>query len=252
MDNTVDQILAGSVQDDAAQAQQDNTQPISTFMNDQKAQAQTEAQAPKEPGWIKQRVSAAVDKAVAEAEARVAARYEAMLAPMRESLMDREAQELVASGEFKTLERAKEYVRLKNGIPVTQDGVKTEPSAPARDAQGRFTKAEPPEKSNDPVTQARADLLARQAQKIMNAQGVDVMSAFKNDPNIQAKVLSGEWDFYDVAQEMTSRAGGRAPAPVYSPNGMGSPAGLSVASMTDEQFERLNQSLASGRRYDMR
>lgn len=249
MENTVEQILAGSVQDDAAQAQQENTQPLSEFMNEQKAQPQPEAPAPKEPGWIKQRVSAAVDKAVAEAEARVAARYEAMLAPMRESLMDREAQELFNSGEFKTLERAKEYVRLKNGVPVTQEASEPQKSAPERDAQGRFVKQEQPE---DPVTQAKADLLAKQAQKIMNTQGVDVMAAFQNDPNVQAKVLSGEWDFYDVAQELTGRAGRRAPTPVYSPNSAGNPAGLSVANMSDEQFDRLNQSLASGRRYDMR
>lgn len=251
MENTVEQILAGSVQDDAAQAQQENTQPLSEFMNEQKTQTQPEAPAPKEPGWIKQRVSAAVDKAVAEAEARVAARYEAMLAPMRESLMDREAQELFASGEFKTLERAKEYVRLKNGVPAQQESAKTEPqkSAPERDAQGRFVRQEQPD---DPVTQAKADLLARQAQKIMNTQGVDVMTAFQNDPDVQAKVLSGEWDFYDVAQELTGRAGRRAPAPVYSPNSAGNQAGLSVANMSDEQFDRLNQSLASGRRYDMR
>ena len=239
------------MQDDAAQAQQENTQPLSEFMNEQKTQTQPEAPAPKEPGWIKQRVSAAVDKAVAEAEARVAARYEAMLAPMRESLMDREAQELFASGEFKTLERAKEYVRLKNGVPAQQESAKTEPqkSAPERDAQGRFVRQEQPD---DPVTQAKADLLARQAQKIMNTQGVDVMTAFQNDPDVQAKVLSGEWDFYDVAQELTGRAGRRAPAPVYSPNSAGNQAGLSVANMSDEQFDRLNQSLASGRRYDMR
>ena len=249
MENTVEQILAGSVQDDAAQAQQENTQPLSEFMNEQKTQTQPEAPAPKEPGWIKQRVSAAVDKAVAEAEARVAARYEAMLAPMRESLMDREAQELFASGEFKTLERAKEYVRLKNGVPVTQEASEPQRSAPERDAQGRFVRQEQPD---DPVTQAKADLLAKQAQKIMNTQGVDVMAAFQNDPNVQAKVLSGEWDFYDVAQELTGRAGRRAPAPVYSPNSAGNQAGLSVANMSDEQFDRLNQSLASGRRYDMR
>lgn len=249
MENTVEQILAGSVQDDAAQAQQENTQPLSEFISEQKTQEQPEAPAPKEPGWIKQRVSAAVDKAVAEAEARVAARYEAMLAPMRESLMDREAQELFASGEFKTLERAKEYVRLKNGVPVTQEANEPQRSAPERDAQGRFVKQEQPE---DPVTQAKADLLAKQAQKIMNTQGVDVMAAFQSDPNVQAKVLSGEWDFYDVAQELTGRAGRRAPAPVYSPNSAGNPGGLSVANMSDEQFDRLNQSLASGRRYDMR
>ena len=76
MENTVEQILAGSVQDDAAQAQQENTQPLSEFMNEQKKQAQPEAPAPKEPGWIKQRVNAAVDKAVAEAEARGASAEE--------------------------------------------------------------------------------------------------------------------------------------------------------------------------------
>ena len=79
-------------------------------------------------------------------------------------------------------------------------------------------------------------------------------SDYKNERYKSDRIvmLSGEWDFYDVAQELIGRMGRRAPAPVYSPNSAGNQAGLSVANMSDEQFDRLNQSLASGRRYDMR
>lgn len=248
MENTVDMNL-GSVLDDAAQAQDGNFESLSAITEPQQ-KANPEPPAQSEPGWIKQRVNAAVNKAVAEAEARVAARYEAMLAPMRESMLDREAQDLVQSGEFKNLDRAKEYVRLKNGVQPTAPS--TEVQQPARDAQGRFTKQETTQKgSEDPVTKARADLLAKQAQKITNTRGVDVMQAFTNDSEIQQKVLSGEWDFYDVADYMVSDQR-KVPAPMRTPNGVGSRTSVSVRGMTNEQFRKLEENLASGSRYDLR
>lgn len=244
MENTVDMNL-GSVLDDAAQAQEGNLDSLSTITEpQQKANPDTPQN---EPGWIKQRVNAAVNKAVAEAEARVAARYEAMLAPMRESMLDREAQDLVQSGEFKSLDRAKEYVRLKSGAQPAQE------QTPARDAQGRFTKQQDaaPQNETDPVTKAKADMLAAQARKIVNARGIDVMEAFNSNPEIQQKVLSGEWDFYDVADHMAG--GGRTiPAPMRSPNGSSSRNSVTIRGMTEAQFKKLDESLAAGSRYDMR
>ena len=231
----VEMMLADGVQDDAAQT--DVGEPISELLNEQPAaeQQQQEATPQKEPGWIKQRIGKAVEKAVAEAEARVTAQYEAMLAPIRESVLDRQAEDLVKSGEFKSLETAKEYVRLKGGVvsaPAAEPD-QQKPTVQQRDEQGRFVS------NNDAMTHARADLLAKQAQKI-NA-----------DEYMKHRVLSGEWDFYDVAESMASPQH-NAPVPVRTSNGGTSPSAVSISGMTDDQFRRLQANLANGRIYDMR
>jgi len=246
MENTVDMMQPMNVQDDAAQVQ---GEALSTIIEETQAQANPEApEQRKEPGYIKQRVNAAVTKAVAEAEARIRAEYETMLAPIRESVLERQANDLVAQGEFKSLERAKEYLRLKGGMP-TEAPAQEKPAQPNRDAQCRFAPAAENGGEGDAVTRARADLLAKQAQKIKGTRGVDVMQMFNADDAVKQRVLSGEWDFYDVAEQM--QATRSVPSPMRTPNGS-SVSGVSIANMTDEQFERLQANLAAGRTYDMR
>ena len=238
-DITVDGILTESVQEDAAQAQGESLSTILEAAETADEPDQGEAPPAKEPGWIKGRINKAVQKAVAETEARITKQYEEMLAPIRESVLERQAQELVDAGEFKSLERAKEYISLKNGMPVQAK------EEPARDESGRFAKH-----SEDPVLSARADLLAKQAQKIKANRGLDVMAAFNEDPETKKKVLSGEWDFYDVADAL-SEEGHRPSSPVRSAN-RGAMGEVSISSMTKEQFKRLQENLSNGRRYDMR
>ena len=247
--NTVEQILTESVQDDAAQAQ---GEALSAIMTDESAQQQTQADdntpPTKEPGWIKGRINKAVEKAVAEAEARVRAEYEQMLAPIRESVLERQAQELVASGEFKTLAIAKEYLSLKGGMPAqATEQTEEQHTEQNRDQNGRF--ASRAKQGEDPELNARADILARQARKIKTNRGLDVMEAFNADPDIKQKVLSGEWDFYDVADSMGNQR--TVSAPARSANG-GGVSGVSIKNMSAEQFRKLNENLASGRRYDVR
>lgn len=240
IENTVD-FEQQSTPDDAALAGADT---LSSIVEETPPQ-NTQQEQQKEPGWIKQRVNKAVEKAVAEAEARMRSQYEAILAPIRESAMEREASDLVAQGEFKSLERAKEYLRLKNGMPAEAPAANEPAPQPTRDAQGRFTKNE----QGDAVTRARADLLAEQAQKIKKNRGVDVMQMFNADDAVKQRILSGEWDFYDVAEQMSATH--RAPSPMRAPNS-NSVSGVSIANMTDEQFARLQKNLASGRTYDLR
>lgn len=177
----------------------------------------------KEPGWIKGRIDKAVSRALKEQEDRLRGEYEAKLAPLYESMMDRQAQELVDSGEFKSIDRAKEYVRMKAGQPVSQ----------------------PVSQPENEQVDVRAQILARQAQKIKANYGVDVMAMYQEDPNVKRKILSGEYDFYDVLESTKA-----PPSPVRTPNGGYSAA--SVSSMSDEQFRRLQENLAKGRKYDMR
>lgn len=235
--------LTESVLDDAVLAPEDTSEPISQALNEageQPQQEETHEQKAKEPGWLKGRLDAAVSKAVRESENRIRGEYEARISRMQEAIWDRDAQDLVDSGEFKTLERAKEYVRLKGGAPQEP---KPEPN---RDEQGRFARQE----ESDPVTEARAQLLATQAQKIKERRGLDVMQAFNEDPEIKQKVVSGDWDFYDVAEAL-SEPRRRVPAPARTPNGAGT-ASFSFKDMTDEQWKRFNQRIEGGAVFDVR
>lgn len=242
--NTVEQILTESVQDDAALDQGENLSAI--LAEDKPAEQPTADDTPpaKEPGWIKGRINKAVEKAVAEAEARVRSEYEQMLAPIRESVLDRQAQELVESGEFKSLEIAREYLSLKGGMPVTEKS----DSGPQRDKSGRFV-SRTEQAGEDPALSARADILAKQARKIKTNRGLDVMEAFSSDPDIKQKVLSGEWDFYDVAESVSQERKPSAPARSANGGGVNS---RSIMNMSAEQFRKLNENLAAGRRYDVR
>lgn len=246
--NTVEQILTESVQADDAQAQGEALSAIMTDEPEKQTQADDNTPPAKEPGWIKGRINKAVEKAVAEAEARVRAEYEQMLAPIRESVLERQAQELVESGEFKTLAIAKEYLALKGGLPAqTKEQAEEQHTEQNRDQNGRFVSRT--KQSEDPELNARADILARQARKIKTNRGLDVMEAFNADPDIKQKVLSGEWDFYDVADSIGNQR--TVSAPARSANGGGVSA-VSIKNMSAEQFRKLNENLASGRRYDVR
>lgn len=234
-----------SVLDDAVLAPEDTSEPISEALNEQTQEApQTEppVQQPKEPGWMKGRIDAAVNKAIRESEARIRGEYEQRISRMQETIWDREAQDLVTAGEFKSLETAKEYIRLKGGAPAATN------TEPPRDEQGRFTAKQ---QENDPVVTARAQMLASQAQKIKAKRGVDVMQVFNEDPNIKQKIVSGEWDFYDVAEQLGNETRRHVPAPVRSPNGANT-ASFSFSNMTDEQWKRFNQRLEGGAVFDMR
>ena len=229
-ENTVDVGMPeASAADDAQQAQLGEA--LSTITEGADADGQNQ---PSEPGWIKGRVNAAVTKAVAEAEARIAARYEAQIAELQAERLDRQARDLVQRGEFRTLDTAKEYLQLKSqgGYGQPTDAREQQESEEAQ--------------AVDPVIQARADLLAAQAHKIRDARGIDVMAAYNADPEIQRKLASGEWDFYDVADQIADRQ--QTPAPVRRSNGARTePA--SIRNMNERQWRELNRRIDSGGRF---
>jgi len=259
-ENTVEIMEQGNVLDDAALAPAEpQATPISTMVEEAAetkpaSEGDQGGQQPPatEPGWIKGRVEKAVRKAVQETEQRMTAQFQATLAPLYESMMERQADDLVRSGEFRSKETALEYVRMKNGQPATPPAQQTQ-QQPARDAQGRFTAQQEPqaEGQSNPVAKARADLLAHQAEKIKANRGLDVMQAFNANPEYKQKVLSGEWDFYEVADAMQQEGGNRRtpPSPMRSPNGV-TPGKFDVANMSDAQFAKLQAALASGKVFD--
>jgi len=243
MENTVDIMEQGLVQDDAVlepmQETEEQHPSLDEFIEQPAEQAPTEeVHLPKrEPGWVRQRVDKAVQKAIQETEARMRAEFEGTLAPIRESMMEREADNLVASGEFKTRERAMEYVRMKNGLPGA-----AQPTAPQQQAPQQV----------DPEVKARGNLLAQQAAKIRTNMGVDVMAEYNSNSEVRQKILSGEWDFYDVAQAMQGGNQRRTPPLVRSPGGSGLSGKFSISDMNDAQFEQLQKNLRAGKVYDAR
>lgn len=230
MDNTVENNVQELSLDDAAQAPEEpQGESIETITEE----PQQQEEQPKEPGWIRQRIDKAVDRALREQETRLRGEYEAMLAPIRESVLDRQAEDLVKQGEFKSLDMAKEYVRMKNGLPVQQQPVQQPVQQPAQD---------------NPEVSVRAKMLMQQAHKIRDNRGVDVIGMYNSDPDVKQKILSGEWDFYDVADAMQKKT---PPSPTRTPNGANYTAN-SVKDMTDAQFAKLQANLAGGRKYNLR
>lgn len=202
---------------------------------------ETQPQGTSEPGWIKKRIDKALTKQRAELEAAYDAKLEAALAPFREQQIESQARELVRTGAVKDLETAKELVRYRQNQPQPQ--AQPTPSVQPRNDKGQFTPR------RDPETQARVDLLAHQADRIKERQGIDVTKAFMENEDIKEKVVSGEWDFYDVADHLRRQPKRKTSAPMRSPNGADGANVSTIATMSDEQFRRLDKSLDEGKRY---
>lgn len=78
------------------------------------------------------------------------------------------------------------------------------------------------------------------------------MALFQEDPDIRQRVLSGEWDFQDVALSQLQAQGGRrhVPAPVRSPNH--TETRRSFQTMSDKEFEDFNRRIDAGEVFDAR
>lgn len=251
----MDTEVAGddALQEDLVE-ESDDSQSIEDFTSEEDDAQPAEEEEPQqdkgasEPGWIKKRVDKAVQKAVAETEARMQAMFDAQMAPIREKLLEDEANKLVKNGTVKDLETAKELVRYRQGqnpVPTQQQG-----DSQPRNEKGQFTS----EPERDPAIQAQIDMLQHQADRILDGGGPDVIEAFRNDPNIKEKVIRGEMDFYDVAEylEDIQEQRRKPPAPMRSPNGASGSEKSTIASMSDEQFERFEKKVSSGVRYSVK
>lgn len=247
MENTVE-MMTTQVQDDVALTAQEPQTLADVIGGTTPEQPVEETNAPaeqppqSEPGWMKKRVGAAVNKAVAEAEARIRAEYESQLAPLREMQLEAEADKLMAEGVVTKREIALELVRARKGMPPQTAPAPT--NTPARDEQGRFVASKPSE------AQQRAQTLMAQADIIKRTAGVDVMALYNTDPEIKQKVLSGEWDFVNV-YESSKQPQRRSPAPVRGSNSIGLGT-VDVRNMTDAQLDKLNEMLEKGGSVDMR
>lgn len=200
-----------------------------------------------EPGWFKGRMEKERAKWETDRQAEMA-RMEEKQNALLERIIARDAQDLVDSGEFKSLDRATEYLRMKEGLPVNQ-----QPSHPAqqpRDAQGRFTQQMPHEPGPDQAAQQRAQALVNQAETIRRTAGVDVMAIYNTNPQARDMILGGK-DFVDVLQTFGNQPKPHVPSPIRSSNGVAI-GNVSISKMSDQEFARLNDLLAKNGKVDMR
>lgn len=202
-----------------------------------------------EPGWMKRRIDAGIQKGLAAArrewEAAMQAEFTAKMAPLYERLYEQEADKLVADGEFKTKERALEYVKLKNGTPTQQAA--TPQQETSRDEKGRFVSRD----TDNGDAKATAERLLQQANELKAEHGFDAMALFRSNEAIKQKVVTGKLDFNDLYElyGQNSQPKPSIPAPMRSANGsVGSTASI-VRTMSDKGFEKLDAELASGKKY---
>ena len=232
--------------EEVVEEEQDESEGLESFTeeatpaNEEPEPEQT--QGTSEPGWIKKRVEKAVTKAIAETEARMQAMFDQQMAPIREKMIEDEAQELVRSRKVADIETARELVRLRQGQKAEQ------PAAPKAETQPRNSNGQYAPRE-DPATAARIDMLKHQADKIKAAKGPDVIAEFQNNPEIKQKVIKGEMDFYDVADYLkTQKPSRKPPSPMRSPNGASGQNPNAIETMSKEQFARMEKRIAEGAR----
>ena len=210
---------------------------------DEPAEEQPKSQGTSEPGYVQKRIDKALARERENIRAEVMAQVEAQYAPIRDRLLEMDAKELVRQGEFKSVERAKEYLQLKQGISPTAT---EKPAEQPRQQNGQFAPKQ------DPVIQAKIDMLAAQADKIKAKTGLDVISVFDKNPDIKDAVVNGEMDFYDVAEQMKGQQKRRPPAPTRSSNGASGQSPNAIDTMSDEQFARMERKIREGARFTLK
>ena len=232
-------------EDGLSEEEEDTSESIDSFVDDvdeEPAEEPAQPQGTSEPGYVQRRIDKALARERDNIKAEVMAEMEAQYAPIKERLLEMDAQELVRKGTVKDLETAKELLRYRQGqgavpTPAPQD-------EQPRQQNGQFAPRE------DPATSAKIDMLAYQADKIKAQTGVDVISEFTNNPDIKEKVINGEMDFYDVAEMMKPTQRRHPPTPMRSPNGASGQTPLNaIETMSDEQFERMERRISEGGRF---
>lgn len=229
--------------EDIVEDEQEPEESLDSLTGEEPAEEEPKTQGTSEPGYIQKRINKALARERESMKADIMAELEAQYAPIKERLLEMDAKELVKQGEFKSIERAKEYLQLKQGVMPTESQPE---AAQPRQANGQFAPRE------DPATTAKIDMLAHQADVIREKTGMDVIDVFSNNADIKQKVISGELDFYDVADMIGKQPKRRAPAPTRSPNGASGQNHNAIDSMSDDQFERMERKIRDGARYSLK
>ena len=249
----IDEDEEGDLESVVAEGAEDEDQPEEEETEEEESEPQGTSGKRSEPGYVRKRVDEAVQKATAETEARTRATMQAefdqtfeerlnkRMAPIIERLVEMDAQDLLRQGTVKDIETARELARYRQGVsaaPAAAEGQQ-------RNEKGQFTSAQ---NKDDPSTTVRINMLRHQADAIKARGGPDVIAEFQNNPRVKAKVISGEMDFYDVAESLKTPKK-RPPAPMRSPNGATNTGDMNpIMEMSDKEFEKLERRVQNGAR----
>ena len=243
---TADDMLS----DEVVEEVEEPAESLDSLMGEEEEQPaeepQPETKGTTEPGYVQKRIDKALARQRDSMKAEIMAEMEAQYAPIRERLLEMDAQELVRKGEVKNLELAKELLRYRNGQAPQPQTNKAPQAEQPRQQNGRFAPKE------DPGQTVRINMLAHQADTIKAKTGIDVMAEFSANPEIKQKIISGEMDFYDVAEQMKSSPRRKPPAPTRSSNGASGQSPNAIENMSKEQFARMEKKIAEGARYSLR
>ena len=250
VDENLDEQTDDTFEEGIEEEEPDESESLDSLTegDDEEPADDQEEQAPQatEPGWIKKRVQKAVDRAIAQTRAEMQAMFDEQMAPIRARMIEDEAQELVRSRKVTDIETARELVRLRNGQPAATQSAPERVEQP-RQANGQFAS------QRDPAIQARIDMLNHQAERIKASGGPDVIAEFQNNEEVKNAIVSGDMDFYDVANQLRERSSRkRPPSPMRSPNGASGKNPNAIDTMSDEQFERMERKIKEGARYQLR
>ena len=96
-------------------------------------------------------------------------------------------------------------------------------------------------------------MLAHQVDKLNARYGIDLIAEMNKDANVKNKILSGEMDFYDLAEQLKPEKPGRKPpAPTRSSNGASGHTPNAIDTMSDEQFARMERKISEGARFSLK
>ena len=253
-ENMVEQTEAAAEEEsfenaDVVEEEEETSESLDSLMNGEGTESAEEQEPDQkgttEPGYVQKRIDKALARERESMRAEIMAQVEAQYAPLRDRLLEMDAQELVRKGEVKNIELAKEILRYRQGLPTQEKPAET--AERPRQANGQFAPKQ------DAVIQARIDLLAHQADKIKAKTGIDVIEIMNNDKEIKDKITSGEMDFYEVAESYKQKPARKGPpAPTRSSNGAGGQSPNAIDSMSKEQFARLEKRISEGARISLK
>lgn len=188
------------------------------------------------PKALRGRIKASEKRGYERGMREVEERYKADLEELNNYRLERDVKAL-AEQEKISESLARRLILAERGNPAPRQ------PEPAQQPQTTATQ------SND--INKRAQALYDQAQTIEAVTGLNVMEIFEKDAEVHRRVVSGEWDFREVARQYgVGRDAGSAPPPVRSANKTGV-VKTDFAHMSDEEFAKFDAMLDS-RSFDAR
>lgn len=266
--HSVDETMMESVLDDAAQAPETSADALSEALGitssgqtsaeaGQRNVAEGDLEEPADKGLrgrMKQFEQRGYNRGAREAESKWEEErrgYQQRLARYEQMELETEAKRLAQEKNMPE-EIALEYLQLKKGIPATEQ---------PRSEDGRFAPA-PGQSQRAEQDSAQADAHARATVLMTQAEAFEKMSdgavdkdaildAFKNDPDIRLKVVSGEWDFTDVGRSLMNGTKPRSPMVNRSAT-RGRVNSSPFATMSAEDFRKFDDRIKHGEVFDAR